>query len=103
MPCLASSLYSGIVLGPTLVGTANKGPPASLVSDLLTPFLTMVTVYVCRKLNPAEPEPSRDVIAGGTIGVPGATGGGELPGALIPLPAPTNPVKTAGARISGSN
>ncbi len=34
------------------------------------------------------------------MGVPGATGGGELAGALIPVPAPTNPVKTRGALIS---
>ena len=41
----------------------------------------------------------------GHLGASGAivglvAGGGELAGALIPSPAPTNPVNTPGARIS---
>ena len=65
-----------------------------------TPFFTIVTVYLCRKLKPAEPGPSSEVIAGGIIGVPGAIGAGESAGATIPFSAPAKPWKRPGARIS---
>src|SRR5271155_2777608 len=92
-----------MVRGPTLLGTAYSTEPASGVKGILWPWRNMVTVYDCRRLNPAAPGPSSEVIAGGTIGVPGATGAGELAGALSPLPAPAKPVKSFGARISVLN
>ena len=49
---------------------------------------------------PSEPGPSSAVIAGGTSGVPGAIGGGELRGAGMPSPAPTKPTGTPGRRCS---
>src|ERR1700749_928470 len=92
-----------MVRGPTLLGTANSAEPVSGVKGILWPWRFIVTVYDCRRLNPAAPGPSSEVIAGGTMGVPGATGAGEFFGALIPLPAPAKPVKSCGARISVLN
>src|ERR1700683_4080521 len=88
-----------MVRGPTFEGTAYKGPLPEFVKGVETPPFTMVTVYTWLRLRPAAPAPLKAVIAGGTIGVPGATGAGELAGALMPAPAPMNPTKTPGALI----
>ena len=89
-----------MVRGPTLLGTAISGLPVAFVRATVLLPMTMVTLKVCCKLRPAAPAPLREVIAGGTMGVPGLTGGGELGGASIPLPAPTKPVNTLGARMT---
>src|SRR5580658_2214369 len=88
-----------MVRGPALLGTAISGLPLALLRGMVSPPLVISTVNVCCRLSPAAPLPVRDVIAGGTIGVPGGTGLGEFAGASMPLPAPTNPVKTPGARM----
>src|SRR5580698_903014 len=88
-----------MVRGPALLGTAISGLPVALVREIVSLPLVISTEKVCCKLSPAAPGPLSEVIAGGTIGVPGATGAGEFAGALMPLPAPTKPVKTPGARI----
>ena len=60
-----------MVRGPTLLGTAISGLPVVFVRAMLRSPLIMFTVKVCCRLSPAAPVPVREVIAGGTIGVPG--------------------------------
>src|ERR1700677_3740302 len=88
-----------MVRGPALLGTAINGAPLVLVREMVSVPFVISTVNVCCKLKPAAPAPVSEVIAGGTIGGPGATGAGEFDGASFPLPAPTKPVKTLGARM----
>src|ERR1035438_617090 len=85
-----------MVRGPTLLGTAMSGLPVVFVRSMVLPSLIMLTVNVCCRLRPAAPSPLRDVIAGGTIGVPGETGLGEFAGAFNPLPAPAKPTGRPG-------
>src|SRR5271167_3960408 len=86
-----------MVRGPTLLGTAYRG--ASEVRGIFLVPLNMVTVYVWLRLKPAAPGPDSEVMAGGTINVPGGTGLGEFPGASIPAPAPAKPVNSVGSLI----
>src|ERR1700679_2677742 len=88
-----------MVRGPTLVGTAYRGLPLTGLRGMLCEPRNMVTVYVWRRLKPADPGPLSEVIAGGTTGVPGATGAGEFAGALSPFPTPAKPVNNSGDPI----
>src|SRR5579864_1755523 len=58
-----------MVSGPTLDGTAKSVRPS--VRSVASPFLIIVTVYVCRRLRPSEPGPSRE---GCVLKIPGDSG-----------------------------